>query len=168
MKRRYNILDFEIRNCNGGVRLKLMGRDRFCNRYWYFDASNGSVSLDAVTKTPLDPSVLEKPFAADPDIPYDYSTGVLFVEEFGVSSLTPKLQDEFSDLRLGLLDGSWGYLSTPKEVRFDLCTSRQTDSSPFSLLHSLNNFIAGWIGEESENQIFSIIWKITETTFWME
>lgn len=119
LMRRYDILDFEIRNCNGGVRLKLMGRDRYCNRYWYFDASNGSVSLDAITKTPLDPSVLEKPVGADPDIPYDYSTGVLFVEEFGVSSLTPQLRDEFSDLRLGLLDGSWGYLSSPNEVCFE-------------------------------------------------
>lgn len=116
LQRRYNIIDFEIRNVQAGARLRILGRDRFCNRYWYFDAAHGSVSLEAITKAPFEPSLLKKPVGVDPDIPYDYSTGVLFVEDFGVSTLTPALLNEFSDLRLGLVDGTWGYYSTVQEV----------------------------------------------------
>ena len=120
LQRRYNIIDFEIRSVQAGARLKVLGRDRYCNRYWYFDAAHGSVSLEAITKSPFDPAVLKKPVGVDPDIPYDYSTGVLFVEDFGVSTLTPALLNDSSNLRLGLVDGTWGYYSNTDEV-FSLC-----------------------------------------------
>ena len=79
MQRRHNIIDFQVRLLQASRRMRSLGRDRFCNRYWYFDASHGSVSLDGITKIDPDSSVAYEPLA-DPDIPYDYSTGLLFIE----------------------------------------------------------------------------------------
>ncbi|KAJ3343797.1 hypothetical protein HDU91_000340, partial [Kappamyces sp. JEL0680] len=111
LNRREDIVEFELRSCQASCRLRPLGRDRYCNRYWYFDVAHGCVSMDVVTKIESDPSALKKPVAADPDIPYDYSTGFIFVEEFP----RDHLDDEFSALRLGLLDGRWGYFSTVEE-----------------------------------------------------
>ena len=114
MSRRDHVIEFEIRVLNGACRLKPLGRDRFCNRYWYFDVVHGSVPKEAITKLDFDPSALRvKEVKPDPDIPFDYSTGLLFVEQMPNRD---RLEDEFSPLRLGLVEGSWGYYSTCEEV----------------------------------------------------
>lgn len=92
-------------------RLKPLGRDRYCNRYWYFDANHGSVSFDAITHIQSD-GTESKP---DPEIPYDYSCGVLFVEEIGLQPVQG-LHEPNSDLRIGNWDGKWGYFSSLEEV----------------------------------------------------
>ena len=104
-KRRNNIIEFELRNASAANRLKSLGRDRFCNRYWFFDANHGSIPMQAITNIDQDETLESKP---DPDIPYNYSAGILFIEVFGFQQ-NPVIRDPGSDCRLGQIDGKWGY-----------------------------------------------------------
>ncbi|KAJ3315236.1 hypothetical protein HDV04_003629 [Boothiomyces sp. JEL0838] len=115
--RREEIIEFELRATQAIIRSKPLGRDRFCNRYWWFDGGYGMVSLDAVTKFPVSD---RGNMPADPEILHEYSTGYLFVEEFFGSEtdekLNPGLYYHQSELRTGLLDGQWGYYSEPAQI----------------------------------------------------
>lgn len=117
LTRREDILEYEIRANSSICRFKPIGRDRFCNRYWWFDAGLGCVSLNAITKIP-NPTPQETP---DPIIEFNYATGRLFVEEMcpdgsETEGLPSELFDPHSDLRIGTLDGSWGYYTDPEQV----------------------------------------------------
>jgi hypothetical protein len=110
--RRLNILDYLIRVNQGISRIKPLGRDRYCNKYWWFDGSLGALSLDTVAK------IRDVPEHEDPFIPNHFAYGYVFVEELSNAN-GPYPQAAFepnSDLRKGELDGKWGYYSKPEQV----------------------------------------------------
>ncbi|KAJ3274604.1 hypothetical protein HDV01_002446 [Terramyces sp. JEL0728] len=119
--RREEIIEFELRATQAIIRSKPLGRDRFCNRYWWFDGGYGMISLDAVTKFPASD---RGNMAPDPEILHEYSTGYLFVEEFFGSetdeSKNTGLYFHQSELRTGLLDGQWRYYSDTTQVHLQI------------------------------------------------
>ena len=64
--------------------------------------------MQAITNIDQDETLESKP---DPDIPYNYSAGILFIEVFGFQQ-NPVIRDPGSDCRLGQIDGKWGYFSS--------------------------------------------------------
>ncbi|KAI8895160.1 ATP-utilizing chromatin assembly and remodelling N-terminal-domain-containing protein [Globomyces pollinis-pini] len=117
--RREDILDYEIRASEATCRIRCIGKDRFGNRYWWFDGSFGYLSIEAVTKH-VELSSLQIPeltFKPDPVIPLDYGLGYLFVEEiYDAERDSQNLFDPKSDLRKGVIDGKWGFYSTKEEI----------------------------------------------------
>jgi hypothetical protein len=109
--RRENILDFMVRSSQAISRFKPFGRDRYCNKFWWFDGGLSSVSLEAVTKIhDLEPVL-------DPYIPQEFATGYLFVEFCcDPANVSQDLFVPSSDLRQGVKDGRWGYYKYAHEV----------------------------------------------------
>jgi hypothetical protein len=122
LSRREDIIEFEIKVNQSVVRMKPLGRDRFCNRYWWFDGGLGTVSLDAITKNNNEVPPKDLQIKPDPEILSEYSAGYLFVEEFHNSDSDPKTNPELynseSNVRQGLADGEWGYYGEPEQVHF--------------------------------------------------
>ncbi len=113
--RRLNVLEYLVHVAQSICRVKPIGRDRFCNRYFWFDGNFGALSLDTVAK------IRDVPEQQDPFIPNDFAYGCLFVEEFSTSA-GPGPQDAFqadSDLRQNALLGKWGYYSSVEQVVYD-------------------------------------------------
>jgi hypothetical protein len=112
LERRLNILDYQIRVSQSVCRIKPLGRDRYCNKFWWFDGALGALSLDTVAK------IRDVPEQEDPFIPNNFAYGLLFVEEFSNFNgpFPAGIYQPQSELRLGLLDGKWGYYSKPEQV----------------------------------------------------
>lgn len=112
-ERREYVLRYEIRREQGAARVKPLGRDRYCNRYWWLDGALGAIAMNAITD--LQSSAQSNP---DPMIAQEVATGVLFVEQFvdDTEMLPRELFDPSSELRAGVLDGKWGYYSGAEQV----------------------------------------------------
>jgi hypothetical protein len=112
LNRRENVLDFEIRASQAISKFKPFGRDRYCNKFWWFDGGLASVSIDAITK------INDLPDQIDPFIPQEFATGCLFVEQVcdPDEPLPDALFDACSQVRQGIIDGEWGYYSEPEQV----------------------------------------------------
>ncbi|KAH9252174.1 hypothetical protein BASA81_009925 [Batrachochytrium salamandrivorans] len=134
LNRRQRVIDHLLRIKYAMVRVKPLGRDRFYNRYWWFDGGFGAYPFSAVTQG------LEGK-GSTPDVEagvLEYASGFLFVEEFGVDKMVdekwiqqwnetlsesedlkqPRVSEcgAVLDSRLGLLNGDWGYYSTPEQI----------------------------------------------------
>ena len=111
--RREQIVMYEIRRDQGAARIKPMGKDRYCNRYWWLDGALGAVSMQSITSLGNIPQSVP-----DPIITHDFATGYLFVEEFinDYNNLPAELFEPTSSLRSGTLDGKWGVYSNPEQV----------------------------------------------------
>jgi bromodomain adjacent to zinc finger domain protein 1A len=111
LERRMEGIEREFRKWSGVVRLKPLGKDRFHNRYWWFDGIGGS-SLVASGGTTL------------------YAAGRLFIQGPAESDIEimerKQREDPPFDLKERRLDqegvegilgsGSWGYYSEPEQV----------------------------------------------------
>lgn len=111
LERRMEGIEREFRKWSGVVRLKPLGKDRFHNRYWWFDGIGGS-ALIASGGTVM------------------YGAGRLFIQgptESDIEVMERKQREDPSfDLRERRLDqegiegvfavGAWGYYSEPEQV----------------------------------------------------
>lgn len=113
LARRSDIIEYELRMAQAVSRFKPLGRDRLCNKYWWFDGGLGAHSLDVITQ------IKDVPDQVDPLIPHEFAFGFVFVEQFfsyPSDSMPPEVLDADSDVRLGLADGKWGYYEKPEQV----------------------------------------------------
>ncbi|KAJ8322822.1 hypothetical protein O5D80_008352 [Batrachochytrium dendrobatidis] len=131
---RQRIIDHLLRIQYAIVRIKPLGRDRYHNRYWWFDGGYGAYPFFTVTQ-----GVETSKGSADSEAGVlDFASGCLFVEEFGVENMIddkwikhwnetraesedlksarPSEGGVMLDARLGLLNGKWGYYSTPEQI----------------------------------------------------
>ncbi|KAL2918570.1 hypothetical protein HK105_201971 [Polyrhizophydium stewartii] len=157
LQRRARIIDHLLRIEYAAVRLRPLGRDRFHNRYWWFDGGFGAYPFDAVTQG-IDASgrAAKGTPAPEPEPEagrLEYSSGRLFVEEFGLDEEAMRLisgdgaigdgsgsgaggdgdegdgaavvvykqpplneREDVRRARLGLVEGRWGYYSTPEQI----------------------------------------------------
>ena len=112
-ERREQVLKYEIRKEQGVARVKPLGKDRFCNRYWWFDGSLGAISMDSITNIQITSQV-----NPDPIIAQEFATGYIFVEEVihDETNLPTDLFEPLSDLRAGSIDGKLGFYNSPEQV----------------------------------------------------
>jgi hypothetical protein len=100
-------------------RLRHLGRDRFWNRYWWFDGGLGAYPFELVTHgIELRLRPLQKINAEG--VVRDWASGLLIVEDFGLDKMgnTPEEEERKIAAICGEGVGKWGYYSTSEEVIF--------------------------------------------------
>lgn len=116
LDRRARVIEHDLRILNGIIRVKSLGRDRFWNRYWWYDGSLGSYPFECVSK-----NVELKPFAGQKsarieEVFNEFTTGMIIVEYFGLSDEVECTDEQRVSVIRGEAVGKWGYYSTVTEV----------------------------------------------------
>ncbi len=102
------------------IRVKPLGRDRFWNRYWWFDGPFGAYPFEAVTQGhTLVPGKLQK-LPVNEGVLQDWASGMIFVEDFNLKAAFTE-QEGIPDtvkfpVVLGETQAKWGFYSTTQEV----------------------------------------------------
>ena len=100
--------------------MRSLGRDRFLNRYWWFDGSIGAY-------IPPEAHFYDtkgRPRIAKSRNPLDWASGYLFVEEFGMEKSVGSWEEEhLDDCKSGNQSGKWGFYSEPIHVGFKFSTT---------------------------------------------
>lgn len=109
-------MDQELRIATGSVRVRSIGRDRFLNRYWWFDGAIGAY-------VPPEANFFDtkgRPRQTKSSVPLDWASGYLFVEEFDVGDrlIEEWDKDSFNSFKEGRESGVWGFFSEPIQVCF--------------------------------------------------
>jgi len=112
LERKQQVIDARWKGWSAMIRLKMLGRDRYYNRYWWYDSSwlgSNNSSTDRTTTT--------KGFGANSSnvIP-TWGTGKLFVENVHFDKKKKKNDTELEDDKFVSSDTEWSYYSTPAEL----------------------------------------------------
>jgi len=110
IERRQQAIDIRWKGWSAMIRMKLLGRDRYYNKYWWYDGSwlgSNNSSYDRSNN---------KGFGANSSnvIP-SWGTGKLFVENVNFDK-NKKDDIELEDEKYSGVDSKWSYYSTPAEL----------------------------------------------------
>ena len=112
------MIDHEIRINNGVLRVKSLGRDRYWNRYYWYDGGLGAYPIAALTKG-IELQRRPDQRAPKEETLRDWASGCIFVEDFGLQDVYDSNQtDDQKIIRilLGQEIGNWGYYSQVLEI----------------------------------------------------
>ena len=107
------ILDQQIRACSGCIRLRFLGKDRFHNKYWWFDGPlGGCIPPESHSGERGRPK-----YSKSNGSVLDWSSGYLFVEEYGLEKMIKEWNNpQLAMKKQGNEFGRWGYYSEPIHV----------------------------------------------------
>jgi bromodomain adjacent to zinc finger domain protein 1A len=98
---------------SGSVRLKNLGRDRYYNRYWWFDGAVGAY----VPPECFFYDTKGRVRSVKAHNLLDWGMGALFVEDFGLEKLNTAWDEvELDSFKVGNEAGTFGYYSEPIHV----------------------------------------------------
>ncbi|KND02885.1 uncharacterized protein SPPG_01966 [Spizellomyces punctatus DAOM BR117] len=113
LARRELTVDYQLRVLTAASRLKPLGRDRYWNRYWWFDPSLGS-SFETDANNAKSKTRARGGQAQSGQL--DWVSGRLFVEDVGLEPRTILQDDEQDVVKQGLTHGVWGFYSEPHQI----------------------------------------------------
>lgn len=136
-------------------RYRPLGRDRFFNRYWWFDAGIGAYPFELINQD-IDRQVKTKSKVGSEAGPLVWASGCLFVEDFGLDKFH---SSQVEAIQLGMVDGKWGHYSTPEDVNlhFFSCKSHSLHF-PFAHPRLIGSSI-GSMSVGSENWLYAQLLK---------
>lgn len=107
------MIDHESRKGFGVSRFRPLGRDRFWNRYWWFDGGLGAYPFSIVTQG-IDLVIRQGTKAPNEGVLLSWASGLIIVEDFGMNE---ESVDEAYKIQVmkGEAVGKWGYYSETTE-----------------------------------------------------
>ncbi|ORX50763.1 hypothetical protein BCR36DRAFT_352137 [Piromyces finnis] len=110
LERKQQVIDSRWKGWSAMIRLKMLGRDRYYNRYWWYDGSWLGSNNNAVDRTN------NKGFGANStNVIPSWGTGKLFVENVHFNPKKKNVTELEDDKYIGV-DTEWSYYSTPSEL----------------------------------------------------
>ncbi|TPX43055.1 hypothetical protein SeMB42_g04877 [Synchytrium endobioticum] len=120
---RQNFLDEELRRQDATTRIRSLGRDRYFNRYWWYDAFTGAMPPGSEPPPPPPPNRGHKARPIDPVI-LEWGAGRLFIEEYAVGDPNHPIRGSATeaDKEAALIGNTtgdtvrWSYYSNPEDM----------------------------------------------------
>ncbi|KAI9008293.1 hypothetical protein BC832DRAFT_553672 [Gaertneriomyces semiglobifer] len=113
LARREAEIEYQLRMTSTASRIRPIGRDRFFNRYWWFDACLGAVVEEDSEVAAVKQKARGRPSQQGAQM--EWVSGRLFVEEVGGPDMMND-EEEILMAEQGLTDGEWGFYAEPTQL----------------------------------------------------